>query len=164
MPSRENNGTHRDLASVGQCHTADLTVYDLEIIGLGFDHLQVWARADRALHRSRIKLPVGLGSRSADGWTFAAVQDAKLYSAQIGDPTHKPIQGIDLTDQMTFTQTANSRIAGHGSDGRKSVGDQDSSGAHTGGRSRSFTAGVAAANHSDVESDSHRYLRGRGCS
>jgi hypothetical protein len=35
------------------------------------------------------------------------------------------------------------------------VGDEGGSGAHTGSRSRGFTAGMAAANHHDVESIGH---------
>jgi hypothetical protein len=41
------------------------------------------------------------------------------------------------------------------------VGNQDRLGAHTGGRRRGFAAGVAAANHDDVESVGHQSLKRR---
>jgi hypothetical protein len=85
-----------------------------------------------------------------------------LYPTQIGNPAHEATQSIDFTDQMAFSQSANCRIAGHSPDGRKTMSEERRSGSHTGGCSRGFTAGVAATNDRDVESDSHHDLRGRG--
>ena len=152
---RKHHGTGRNFAAISEFDAANATALDHEIIGLGFDHLEVWDGANRGLHRCRIKLAIGLGARAAHGWAFAAVQDPKLDAAQVGDSAHKAIQGVDFPDQMAFSEPANRRIAGHGANGRELMGNQGRLGTHTGSRSRGFTAGMAAANHHDVESVEH---------
>ena len=52
---------------------------------------------------------------------------------------------------MAFAEAANGRIAGHGADGGESMRHQRGLRAHTSRRGRGFTAGMAAANHDDVE-------------
>ena len=42
-------------------------------------------------------------------------------------------------------------IAGHRADGGEAVRDQGGGGAHARGRSRGLAAGMAAANHNDIE-------------
>jgi hypothetical protein len=107
------------------------------------------------LHCRRVELPVRLRARSADRRSFPAVQDPKLYPAQIGNSAHEAIQRIDFANQMAFSQAADGRVTRHSSDCRKAVGDQRGPGAHASGCGRSFTAGVAAANHRDIESNIH---------
>ena len=71
---------------------------------------------------------------------------------QVGDPAHQAVQRIDFPHQMAFAEPANGRIAGHGADGGELVRHQGRVGAHAGGRGRGFAAGMAAADHHDVES------------
>jgi hypothetical protein len=59
---------------------------------------------------------------------------------------------------MAFSKPSNRGITGHGANGAKSVGYEGRFRPHTGRRSRGFTAGVAAANHNDVESIGHQNL------
>src|SRR5450631_4162499 len=61
---------------------------------------------------------------------------------------------------MALAEAADGRIAGHGADCRKFMGHQCRLRAHAGGRSRGLTAGMAAANHDNVESSLHFRL---GC-
>jgi hypothetical protein len=105
-----------------------------------------------------IELPVGLGSRATHGWAFAAIENTELNAAKISDSTHKAVQSVDFPDQMAFPKPANSGITGHSADGAEPVGYEGRFSAHTGRSSRSFTAGVAAANYNDVESMRHQYL------
>ena len=92
---------------------------DDEIVGLGFDHGEIWLRRDRALHRRRIELAVGLGARAAHRRALAAVEHAKLDAAGIGDAAHQAVERIDLAHQMALAEPADGRIAGHGADGRE---------------------------------------------
>ena len=71
--------------------------------------------------------------------------------AGIGDPAHQTIQRIDLADQMTLAETADGGIAGHGPDGRETMGHEGGPGAHPRSGTRGFTAGMAAADDDDVE-------------
>jgi hypothetical protein len=152
----EHNGPGGNLPSSGQFDPANPAALKHKVVCFGFDNLEVWDGAKRGLHRGRIKLAVGLGTRTANSGAFSAIQDAKLDSAQIGNPTHQAVECIDFSNEMSFAESANRRVTRHGADGGEPVGDQGGSGAHAGRSSRSFAAGVAAANHHDVESVSHR--------
>ena len=144
-----------NLAAIGEFDAADAAILENEIVGFGFDHLEIGRCADRGLHGLRIKLAVGLGARAAHGRAFAAVQNAELDAAGVGDAAHEAVQGIDFPHQMALAEPANGRIAGHGADGRESVRHQGRFRAHAGAGSRGFTAGMAAADDDDVESRIH---------
>jgi hypothetical protein len=70
-------------------------------------------------------------------------------------PAHQSVQSVDFPDQMAFTEATNGRIAGHGADGGESVRDQRRPSTHAGGRSRGLAAGVAAADHDNIEGKRH---------
>ena len=79
---------------------------------------------DRGLHGRRIELAVGLRARPAHGRAFAAVENAELDAAGVGDAAHQAVQSIDFPHQMAFAEAADGRIAGHGADGGESVRHQ----------------------------------------
>ena len=106
---------------------------------------------NRRLHRRRIELAVGLRPRPAHGRAFAAVQNAKLDAALVGDAAHEAVQSIDFPDQMALAQAADGRVAAHGADGGKAMRHQRGLRAHAGAGGRGLTAGMAAANHHNVE-------------
>jgi hypothetical protein len=123
---------------------------DVEIVRLPFDHMQIGRRLDRTLHGPRVQRPIRLRAWSAHRRALASVKDSELNAALIGNPAHQPIKRVDFADQMTLPESPNSRIAGHGADGRKSVGDQRSFSAHAGSCRCSFTARVPAADDNNV--------------
>src|SRR5262249_34585018 len=106
-------------------------------------------------------LPVGLGPWAAYRWTFSAVEDPKLGAAKIRDSAHQAVQRIDFPNEMAFSKPTNGRITGNSPDGANAVGYEGCFSAHASRRGRSFTAGVTAANHCDVESVPHQDLRWR---
>jgi hypothetical protein len=124
---------------------------DQQIVGLTFDDSQTRRFADRRLDSLRIEPSVGLGPWPMHRGTLAPVQHTKLNTAAIGGPAHQTVKSVDLANQMTFAESANGRIAGHRTDGSEPVGQEGGADAHSGGRSRGFTAGVAAADYNDVE-------------
>ena len=69
---------------------------------------------------------------------------------------HQAVERIDLADEMPLPQPADRRVARHRADGRKTMGDQRRPRAHARRRSRRLTAGMAAADHDDIESGIHR--------
>ena len=56
---------------------------------------------------------------------------------------------------MTLAEATDGRIAGHGADGGEAMGNQRRPRAHTGGRSRRLTAGVAATDNDHIEAGVH---------
>ena len=113
--------------------------------------LRLAVSSDRGLHRGGVELAVGLGARPPDGRALAAVEHPELNAAGIRDPAHQAVQGVDFADQMALAETADRGIAGHGADGRKTMGHQRRLRAHAGSRARGLAAGMAAADHDDVE-------------
>ena len=80
-------------------------------------------------------------------------ENAELDAALVGDAAHEAVQSVDFPDQMALAEAADGRIAGHGADGRESMRHQGRLRAHAGAGGRGFTAGMAAANHDNVEYD-----------
>ena len=134
---------------------ADRAILDQKVIRLPLDHGEVRAVPHRRLHRGGIEPPVLLRARPAHRRPLAAVENAELDAALVGDTPHQAIKGIDLADEMPLPQPADRGIAGHGADGRKAMGDQRRPRAHARGRSRRLTAGMAAADHDDIEARIH---------
>ena len=145
-----------DRAAVGEAHAGDAAVLDDEIVGFGFDDGEIGHCAQLMLHRLSVELAVGLRARAAHRRTFAAVENAELDAAGVRHPTHQAVQGVDFAHQMAFAEPADGRIARHGADGRELVGHQRGFGAQARSRGRGFTAGMAAANHDNVETRIHR--------
>ena len=130
---------------------AALPVLDDQVLDRGFDHVEVRRGADRRLHGLAVELAVGLGAGTLHRRAFAAVQHAELDAGQVGDLAHQAVEGVDLADQMTLAEPANGRIAGHLADGGEAVGDQRRARAHARRSGSSLAAGMAAADHDNVE-------------
>ena len=152
MPVVSTTDAQAEFTAVDKFHAADAAVLNQQVIGFGFDDLEIGRGADRGLHGLRIELAVGLRARAAHGRAFAAVQNAELDAAFVGDAAHEAVQSVDFPDQMAFAEPANGRIAGHGADGGESMRHQGRFRAHAGGRSRGLAAGMAAADDEHVES------------
>ena len=146
-----DHGPGCEPSAIRQNHALDPAGGDDQIVRLALDDGQVRRFTQRRLHRRRIELAISLGARPADGRTLAAIEKAKLDAGLIGDTAHETVQRVDLADQVALAKPADGRVAGHRPDGRKLVGQQRCARAHARGRSRGFTAGVAATDHDDVE-------------
>jgi hypothetical protein len=105
-----------------------------------------------------IEFPIGLGPGAAHSWAFSTIENTELDAAEIGDPRHKAIQSVDFPNQMALSKTTNGRITRHSAYSAKSLSYDDRLCAHTSRRSGSFAAGVAAANHHNVEWVDHQDL------
>ncbi len=154
-PGGQNHRAGRQNPAIGQANGRYTAFREDQIVGLALDHGQIRRLEDRALHGGGVELAVGLGAGAAHRGAFAAVQNAELDAALVGDAAHQAVQCIDLPHQMALAEPADRRIAGHRADGRKFVRHQRGFGAHPRGRSRGFAAGVAAADDDDVEFSVH---------
>src|ERR1700730_1370476 len=102
-----------------------------------------------------VKLAVGLGTRSAHGGAFGAVQDSELDSGVVGNVCHKSVEGIDLAHEMAFAEPAYCGIAGHGSDGGEGKGDEGGLGAEPRRGGGGLASGVASSNHDYIHVSRH---------
>jgi len=126
-----------------------------EVFDLSFDEAQTVEPAHRLLHRDGVERAVGLRARPAHRGPFAAIEHAELDAAEIGDASHQAVQRIDLSHQMALAQAADRRVARHGADGRKPLGDKGCACAHACRGRRRFTAGMATADNDDIKASVH---------
>ncbi len=124
----------------------------------GLDDLEIALAANLPLHGIAIELSIGLSARAAHGRTLRPIQEPELDAGLIGNPSHQPVKGIDLTDEMTLAKTTNGRIAGHFADGRESMGEKCRPGAQTRGRRCGLYAGMSSTDNDDIEIVSHAPL------
>jgi hypothetical protein len=64
--------------------------------------------------------------------------------------SHYTAEGINLPNEVTFTNTPNRRIAGHLAKRINCVRNEQRTHTQPGGRQRSLSASMAAANHNDI--------------
>jgi len=64
---------------------------------------------------------------------------------------HDAIQGVDLTDEVTFSNPTDRRIAGERPDRLDPVGEQQRVRTHASRGGGGLTAGMAAANNDNIE-------------
>jgi hypothetical protein len=75
--------------------------------------VQVRRRFQHFAHLCTVKTPVGLGTRRLNGGTSRTVQEAELDPGPIYDTSHYAPERIYLPDNMSFSDAADGRIAGH---------------------------------------------------
>jgi hypothetical protein len=108
-------------------------------------------RPDRRLHCRSIELAVGLRPRPLYGRPARPVEHPELNTGRIRDTPHQTIERVDLPNEMPFAKPPDRGIARHLADGIEPMRHKRCSGADTGGRRRSFTAGVTTPNDDDIE-------------
>jgi len=74
-----------------------------------------------------------------------------LNPSLIGGDRHRTAQGIDLLDEVALADAADGRIAAHLSQSLDVVREQQRLPAHTCGGQRGLGAGMASADHDDLE-------------
>ncbi len=104
----------------------------------------------KILHRAAIELSIGLGARAAHRRTLAAVEQLEMDPRRVGDAAHQPVERVDLADEMALADPADRGIAGHLSDFREVLGDEQGARAAAGSGGGRFAAGMTAADDDDI--------------
>lgn len=112
---------------------------------------QAWSFGQQPLHRSAIQLAVSLHPWAANGWTLAAVQELDVNGCHVCGPRYQAVERIYLTNQMTFANAADGRVARHLANRIEAMGEQKRASAAPGGRGRGLTSGVSTTHDNDVE-------------
>jgi hypothetical protein len=104
---------------------------DDQIVYRLLEHLQVLLRFHGGADGAAIQHPVPLWARVArTAGPLRLLKDAELNARAIGRPGHGAAQCIDFTDQMTFANAADGRIAGHLTQGIDGMREQQGTTAH----------------------------------
>ena len=98
---------------------------------------------------------IGLTARTPHRRTLRTVEHAELDRAAIGDDTHHASQRVNLANNLSLGNAADSRIARHLGNLIHIHRDQTSAHTKTGRSMCSLTTGVSAANHKDIIFKSH---------
>jgi hypothetical protein len=102
-------------------------------------------------YRRAIKSAVSLDPRPPHCWSFAAVEHSAVDRGTVRSARHQPIEHIELTDEMTFADAADRRIARHLANVLGAEREQSDARATTRRGGRSFASGVAGSDDKDVE-------------
>jgi hypothetical protein len=104
-----------------------------------------------ALNGRAVQRPVRLRAGPPHRWPLFAVQKPELDAGHIRRTAHQSVQSVNFPDQMTFSKSANGRIAGHHANRVSPVGDERSLGACARGSRRRLTSRMAATDNNNVE-------------
>ena len=115
------------------------------------NHRQMRLHRYKSLRFGPIQLPISLGAWTLHSGTFTTIQQTKLDSGGIGDPTHDAVHSVYFANQVPFSQPTNCGVAGHCSDILLAQRNQSCRNAHARGSHRSLNACMAAPNHNDIE-------------
>jgi hypothetical protein len=127
-----------------------IAVHDQIVDGL-LENAQVRLIFENGADRSLVQHAVGLCARRPHCGTFARVQDPELNTATIGRQRHRAAECVDFLDQMTFADAADRRVAGHLAECFDIVCQQQRFAAEPSGSQTRLGAGMAAADHDDIE-------------
>ncbi len=130
------------------------TVED-QILGCGLLDLKASLLVEDFLHRPSIELAVGLGSRSPDRGTLAAVEHPELDAGAVDRAPHDAIERIDLANQVPLGESPDCGIAGHLADGGPPMRKQKCPRAKARRSRRRLAAGMPAANYDDIIGSCH---------
>src|SRR5690554_948893 len=129
---------------------ANLVTVENKVIYSLLKYIEIFLTFENFANSCLVQHTVGLSSCSTHSRTFTAVQNAKLDARQVGSTCHCAAKGINFPHQMTFADSADSRVTRHLSQGLNIVRQQQSTHAHSGRSKSSFSACVATADHDHV--------------
>jgi hypothetical protein len=104
-----------------------------------------------AAHLGSIKTPISLGSRRLNRRPPRSIQKAKLDSRPVDNSAHDAAKRIDLSDDMPFSNAADSRVTRHLSDQIEINCYQRRFAAEARRRGRRFAAGMSRTNNNDIK-------------
>ncbi|ODT60399.1 MAG: hypothetical protein ABS73_05845 [Paracoccus sp. SCN 68-21] len=100
-----------DFTSIRQTNTCHPLLGAKQIFNLAKGEIQARISADKLPSRFAVEIPVHLRARPLNSRALAAVQQPELDSGTVGDTCHDAIHGVNLANQMPFSQPSDRRIA-----------------------------------------------------
>ena len=146
-----NNGTFAVIKMPQICfHTADrISVNKERDRNILFDG-QIFLLFQIVFHCCLIDHFIALGSGTAYGRAFGAVQHFKLDGGGIRNERHRSAESVDLPDNMPFGNAADTGIAAHLGDMIRIDGKHKGIRPQSCGGKGGFTCGMSAAYNDDI--------------
>ncbi len=103
-----------NICSVTKADAGDFTICPgAEVDYLTLDNCQALGGIEFSLHCLPIQDTIRLHSGALNRWPLPTIEQAKLDCRLIGDAPHQTIERIDLSNEMTFPQSAHRRVTRH---------------------------------------------------
>lgn len=102
-------------------------------------------------HHGGVRFAGNLCARSTDSGALARIQKPKMDAGRVPRHANETAHGIDLADQVTFSDTPYGRIAGQRTDILFREGYEGDSESHSGNNMSRLTSCVARPDHDNVE-------------
>ena len=113
------------------------------------------------LHSQSINLLVTLGTRGVHRSSFGGIQQAKLDSGHIRIQRHFSSESIDFTYNLALSNSADRRIATHGSNRINIPAKNESTSTHSCGREGGFATSMTRSANNDIVAVSRIFHGGR---
>src|SRR5256885_3289491 len=113
--------------------------------------LEVWFSLEQGSDGSTIEAPITLSTGSPDSRPFAAIQHAELNHRQVCCASHDAAEGVDLSDDSSFGDATNGRIARHLSYALNTACDEPDTCIQARGGNCCLRTGVARTYDKDIE-------------
>jgi hypothetical protein len=155
-----DDGTRTKPPAVLEFNAHELSVVQNEVDDLTLTKMQIRRRFECSPHLVAVTRTIRLRSRGLHRRATRTIQQPKLDSGSVNDAPHDSAERIDLPHQMTFRNAADRGITRHLTHHIEIERDQAGFRAESRSRGRSFTPGVAGANHNDIKTlvERHPYL------
>ena len=150
-PGRQNHGFRAELLAEFSDNPGDPAVFQQKRTGGPLTDLKIGLKLHFPFHRFLVTHFVALGAGRPDGGPFSKVQETELERRGIRDTSHRSAERINLTDDVSFRDPADRRVAAHlcnmvQIDRKHQRGRARSCGSQCG-----FTCGMAAAHHDNIK-------------
>ncbi len=113
--------------------------------------LEIGLRLQHFFHLQPVGLLVALGAGGPDSGAAGSIQQAELDADCVRNFSHDAAEGVDLANQVAFSNAAHGWIAGHLGDEVDVEGVQRGLQAHAGSRHGGLATGMAGADDHYVE-------------
>ena len=113
-PGRDHERAQRTSRPILEREPDDSACLEREPVRRDRESTRCWADAsERALHPLAVAALVRLRARRPHRRTSAPVEHLELNAGRIDGAAHQSAERVYLSDQMTFSGSADGRIAGH---------------------------------------------------
>ena len=128
-------------------HSGDFPIFQQKIHDCRIADRQIFLKFQYPFHTLMITIFVALSAGRPDSRSFCHVEHTELESCGIGHTSHRTAHGINFTDNVTFCDPADGRVAAHLGNMIQINGEKNGFRAHSGGGESCFTCGMTAAHN-----------------
>ncbi|PRZ49392.1 hypothetical protein CLV89_102134 [Tritonibacter scottomollicae] len=148
---RKYDGFSCEFNVIRKNYAGDLVLpFHNEVNNFTFDNVKISLFFGGPKHFRFVYSTISLGARSLHSRTFPTIQKSELDTCEVRDAAHYTVQRIDFSDEMSFSQATNCRIAGHDTNTITAERYHSSSGAHSCCSMGCFGSGMPAAYDDDI--------------